>query len=624
MRGERRVKFCYNLRGNQFMIRSVPLKQALTQTLRLDRALRLVWKSAPGWMLANAGLVIAQGLLPLAGLYVVRQIVDTVTAGLANPDKQAAFQQVLFWLLLAAGIGILTALARSLGELASQAQAQLVTDHVSDLLHAQSIAVDLEYYENPSYYDTMHRAQAEAPYRPTSIVNGLVQLAQNAITLVGVVGLFLAFSPLVGIVMLLAALPGAFVRWYYARQSFRFEEEQAKNERKAWYYHWVLTDSSHAKEVRLFNLGQLFKGRNQDLRQALRQGRLALAGRRSTADFIVQALAALAIFGVLGLAAYQTLLGRITLGDLTAIYLGFQIGLSSLQAILRSLAGLYEDNLFLSHFYQFLDLQPIIRAPLHPEPIPDSLLKGVSFKGVSFSYPNSSREALAEVDLALAPGQVIALVGANGSGKTTLVKLLCELYYPTNGQITVDGIDMRQIDPVAWRRRISVVFQDYVHYHLTARENIWLGNIDQPLEPEAVELAARQSGADQVIQGLPQGYDTYLGTWFEDGKEISGGEWQKIALARAFLRDAQIIVLDEPTSSLDPLAEEEVFRQFRQLLHGKSAILISHRFSTVQMADFIYVLEQGRILEKGTHAELLARNGRYAEFYQVQAAHYQA
>ncbi len=604
------------------MIKTVPLKQALAQTLRLDRALRLVWKSAPGWTLANAGLVIAQGLLPLAGLYLVRQIVDAVSAGITNPDKQAAFRQVLVWLLLAGGVGILTALARSLGELAAQAQAQLVTDHVSDVLHSQSILVDLEYYENPAYYDTMHRAQAEAPYRPTSIVNGLVQLAQNVVSLVGVVGLFLSFSPLVGMVMLLAAFPGAFVRWYYARRSYQFEEQQAATERKAWYYHWVLTDSGHAKEVRLFDLGKLFKRRYQDLRQQLREGRLELARRRSLADFSVQALAVLAIFGTLGLAANQALMGRISLGDLTAIYLGFQIGLSSLQAILHSLAGLYEDNLFLSQFYQFLELRPVIRAPEDVQPAPVQLEKGIRFEGVSFSYPNTSQEALSGVDLELSPGQVIALVGANGSGKTTLIKLLCELYIPKNGRVIVDGVDLRQFDPVDWRRQISVVFQDFVHYYLTARENIWLGNITLSPGIDAVEDAARQSGADAVIRSLPQGYDTALGTWFEDGKELSGGEWQKIALARAFLRDAQIIVLDEPTSALDPLAEEDLFRQFRQLLHGKSAILISHRFSTVQMADYIYVLDKGSILEKGTHTDLLSQNGLYARFYQAQAAHY--
>ncbi|MBN1668022.1 MAG: ABC transporter ATP-binding protein [Anaerolineales bacterium] len=255
--------------------------------------------------------------------------------------------------------------------------------------------------------------------------------------------------------------------------------------------------------------------------------------------------------------------------------------------------------------------------------MPEPMRRKLEFKDVCFSYPNGSEPALNAVNLEIAPGEVIALVGANGSGKTTLIKLLCELYQPSRGQIEVDGIDLRLLDPLAWRKQISVVFQDYVHYYLTAGENIWMGNIDMPAELEMIEEAARQSGADAVIEGLPQGYDTTLGTWFEKGKELSSGEWQKIALARAFLRDAQIIVLDEPTSSLDPLSEAMVFQQFRQLLKGKSAILISHRFSTVQMADTIYVMEKGTIIEKGSHAALLRQNGRYAEFYRVQAANYQ-
>jgi ATP-binding cassette subfamily B protein len=340
-------------------------------------------------------------------------------------------------------------------------------------------------------------------------------------------------------------------------------------------------------------------------------------------DFLAQTLASVALFTAFGFTAWQALRGVLTLGDLVMVYLGFQSGLGFLQAILRGLAGLYEDNLFLTNFYRFLDLKPKIQPLANPRSIPAHITRGLVFEGVRFTYPGTTRPALESVDLTLAPGEVIALVGENGSGKTTLIKLLCLLYQPNAGRITLDGLDLRQVDPVRWRREISVTFQDYVHYALTAWENIWLGDIEQLPDRERIEAAARRAGIDAAIQRLPKGYDTSLGSLFEAGKELSTGEWQKVALARAFMREARIIVLDEPTSSLDPLAEAALFQRFRSLIDGRSAVLISHRFSTVQMADCIYVLDGGRIVEHGSHQVLLQREGLYARMYLAQVGLYQ-
>jgi ATP-binding cassette subfamily B protein len=598
----------------------VPLRKAIPQSLRLDRALRLVYRAAPGWTLVNLCLVVMLGLLPLAALYLMKRIVDLVTVGATVSDKTLAFQGVLTWVLLAAFVALLTAFSRSVVELASDAQSQLVTDHVSDQIHAQSILIDLEYYEDSGYYDTLHRAQREATYRPTRIVNGLIQIGQNGISLLGVAGLLFIFNPLLAVVLVAAAFPAALARVVYTRKLFNFEQEQTKQERKAWYYHWIMTDTSYAKELRLFNFGSLFQKRYRQLRQDLRTGRLAITRRRVSADFFVQVLAAVAIFGTLAYAAYLAIGGQITLGDLIAIFLSFQIGITSSQAILRGLAGLYEDNLFLTNFYQFLDLKPAITSPPHPVQLPGQIVDGVRFDGVSFSYPKGDKNVLDQIDLTLSPGQVIALVGQNGSGKTTLVKLLCQLYRPSSGRITLDGIDLGETDPVQWRGQISVVFQDYAHYQLRAWENIWLGEVASDPDFDRIVQAAIVAGVDPVIKELPNGYDSYLGHWFEDGSEISIGEWQKIALARAFMRDANIVVLDEPTSSLDPLAESELFMQFRRLIKNRSAILISHRFSTVQMADYIYVMDKGRIIERGTHPDLLQMGGHYAHLFQAQVA----
>ena len=594
---------------------------ALKQTL--PRALSLVWDMAPGWTVVNIILVIVLGLLPLAGLYLTKLIVDTVTAGLGAPEIAVIFNQVVILILLAAGVALILAVARSVSELASEAQSMIVTDGVSDILHAQSLAVDLEYYEETSYYDTLHRAQQEAPYRPARIVNGLVQMGQGGISLIGIAGLLIAYNWLIAVILFAAAIPAALVRFAYARKMFRFEQDQTGTERQAWYYHWILTDSTHAKEVRLYDLGNLFRERFHSLRSDLRNERLKMFKKRTLYDVLSQAIATIALFGIFALIAYQALSGTITIGDLVMYYLAFQLGLGYIQNVFRALAGLYEDNLFITTFYRFLDLKPKIQVPIHPLPVPEPPQKGVVFDNVRFSYPNGEKEVLAGVSLTLHPQEVIALVGENGSGKTTLVKLLCRLYDPTEGTITVDGIDIRDFDPVSWRKEISVLFQDYVHYYLSARENIWVGDVRKEPDPLHIIEAARESGADHVIRQLPREYDTHLGHWFDEGQELSEGEWQKIALARAFFHDSGIIILDEPTSSLDPLAESELFVHFKILLKGRSAVLISHRFSTVAMADRIFVLEKGSIIEQGTHEELLRMNGKYAHLFRTQAEHYQ-
>jgi ATP-binding cassette subfamily B protein len=599
------------------------LGQKIQKGLRLGRALRLVWKSAPGWTLVNSILVVVQGLLPLTALYLLKRIIDAVTAGFSAPDKTAAFQAALFWITLAGAVALFSVLARSLSELTGQAQSLVVTDKVSDILHAQSIVMDLEYYEDSRYYNTLHRAQQEAPSRPTRIVNGLVQIGQNSISLLGIAGLLFAFNWLLALVIFAVALPGALVRIVYARRLYGFEQKQTENERRAWYYHWMMTGSAHAKEIRMFNLGNLFQERFRKLRQQLREGRLSLSRRRTFSDFLTQTLTTAAIFGTLAFISFQTIRGAITVGSLVMYYSAFQAGVGFLQGILRGMTGLYEDNLFLANFYQFLALDPKIQAPSRPRSVPQKIEQGIAFQDVHFQYPGEPQEVLQGIDLTIAPGQVIALVGENGSGKTTLIKLLCRLYDPAQGKITIDGINLSHLDPICWRRELSVIFQDYIQYHLSVWENIWLGNVETQPNREQITQAARLSGADPIIRRLPEGYDTQLGHWFQKGHELSIGEWQKVALARAFLRDSRFVVLDEPTSSLDPLAEAELFQQFRKLIQGRSAILISHRFSTVQMADYIYVLNQGRIIERGSHQELLTQNGFYARLFRAQAEHYQ-
>ncbi|HMK92340.1 MAG TPA: ABC transporter ATP-binding protein, partial [Thermoleophilia bacterium] len=455
------------------------------------------------------------------------------------------------------------------------------------------------------------------------IVNDLVSIGQGAISVVGVLAMLFALNWMVGLVIVVAALPAGVFRVRYSARLYKWERRRTGADRMSWYLHWLLTDGSRAKEIRLFDLGATFRARFRELRTTLRRERLAIVTRRSAADFLSGAIAVAAVFGTFAYIAWRTVQGTLSVGAMVKYYGAFQLGLSSLQQVLGSLAGLYEDNLFLTYFHEFQGLGRTVHDAADPRPVPRPMRDGVVFDRVSFAYPDTDRTAIDRVSLAIRPGEVAALVGPNGSGKTTLVKLLCRLYDPTEGCISIDGLDLRDFEVVDLRRGVSVIFQDYAQYQLSARENIWLGNVTLDESDPAVEAAACDSGADEVIAALPEGYDTRLGKVFEDGEELSIGEWQKVALARAFVRPAEILVFDEPTSALDPLAEWNVFERIRERAEGRAVILISHRFSTVRMADSIHIMDRGRIVESGTHDELMALDGRYARMYEVQARAYQ-
>ncbi|MCL4503937.1 MAG: ABC transporter ATP-binding protein/permease [Deltaproteobacteria bacterium] len=601
---------------------ALTIKEKIRHSLHLERALRLVWQSAPGWTIANFGLILIQGLLPLVSLYLMKLIVDAVTGGLAAQGKPEALQRVLLLVVIAAAAALFAAACRSLAEMVKEAQTQVITDHVADVIHGKSVAVDLEYYEDPRYYDTLHRAQQEATYRPASIMNSLMQLGQSSISLVALAGLLVSFHWWVAAMLFAATVPGVLLRLKYAHRMYGWQRQHTQVERRAAYFHWMLTDGGHAKEIRLFGLGPLFMDWFRELRRKLRVGRLKLSARRSLADLTTQTSATLAIFGTLALVAYQAVKGTITIGDMVMYYGAFQRAQTSLQEVWSGLTRLYEDNLFLANFSEFLDLQPRLAAPPIPAAMPRPIKQGFFVEKVNFHYPTGDRTVLEDISLRILPGQVVALVGENGSGKTTLIKLLSRLYDPVSGRITIDGTDLRQFDPKALREEVSVIFQDYAHYWLTARENIWLGDISLSPRDDKIYAAARQTRADDFIQMLPRGYDTVLGHEFEDQGELSLGEWQKVALARAFLRQSRLIILDEPTSWMDARAEYEVFKSFRQLFQGRMVLLISHRFSTVRLADYIYVLEGGRLTESGTHDELVRQAGKYAHLYEIQAASY--
>jgi ATP-binding cassette subfamily B protein len=598
------------------------IENKLQQATRFVPALRLVWQSSPGWTIARIVLVVVQGIIPLILIYTSKLIIDTVTEGLALADKTEAFRQLIPFFIIAIVATLINSLGNSLTELVSTAHSQKVTDFMQGIIHSKSLEADLEYYENAQYYNALQRAQQEAPYRPPQILNRLAQVGQNAISLVAMIGLLLSLHWGIIGVLLVAAIPTVLVRMKYSRVMYHWQRKRTEMERQSMYLGWMITNDQYAKEIRLFNIGSLFSQWYLKLRQKLYQERVAIVTKRSLAYFLAQAVSGILVFAVFVFITYQTIQGVLKLGDLVLYYQALQRGQNNLKLFLTNISGLYEDNLFLANLYEFLDLKPNLVDVEHPKNFPLPLQKKIAFENVSFQYSNSNRQALQNINLTIKPGETIALVGENGSGKTTLIKLLCRLYDPTSGKITVDGIDLRLLKIDDLRRQISVMFQDYAKYHFTAEENIRLGNIEIPEKDSKIIAAARRSGADEVINGLPKKYNTILGKLFEQGEELSIGQWQKVALARAFLRESQVIVLDEPTSAMDPKAEYEVFKKFRELIKEQAAILITHRLSTVRMADRIYVMDRGSIVESGTHEELIGLKGAYAHLFETQAKNY--
>ncbi|WP_404787079.1 ABC transporter ATP-binding protein [Altericista sp. CCNU0014] len=597
------------------------IKTQLTQALHLLPALKLVWQSSPRWTAVRAITLVVQGVMPLVSLFLLKLVIDQIALSIAVVDRSAAFDRALFLLLLLGGAMLLTSVCTTLSEVVSAAQAQRVTDYMQELLHSKSVAADLEYYENAQYYDTLQRAQQEAPFRPNQILNRVTQILQSGISLVGILGLLLSLYWGLAGVLLVAAMPALWVRLRFSKVLYQWQRKRTALNRQAMYLGTMLVHDQYAKEVRLFNLGQLFKERFRNIRAQVYRETLHITLRKAIASLWAESFAEILTVGIFCFIAYETIHGRLKIGDLVLYQQALQRGETALQGVLNGLSGLYEDNLFLNNLYEFLNLTPKIVDRPHPKPFPRPIQLGIALEQVSFRYADSTRQALDSVSLAIRPGETIALVGENGSGKTTLVKLLCRLYEPTAGRITIDGVDIRDFAIADLRQEISVLFQDYAKYHFSAKENIWLGNIQSSTDRD-VEAAARRSGAHSVIEQLPQGYDTILGKLFEHGEELSIGQWQKVALARAFLRNSQLIVLDEPTSAMDPMAEYEVFQRFRELMRDRMAVLISHRLSTVKMADRIYLMAHGRIAEAGTHEELVQLNGSYAKLFESQAENY--
>ena len=584
------------------------------------RALELVWSTNRGLTVALALLTLIAGVLPASVAYIGSLIVDAVAKGMqAGADADPA-RVVALVILEGSLIAAIAASQRGLSLCQSLLRAQL-GQRVNVMILEKALTLDLRHFEDSEFYDKLTRARREASTRPLSLVTRTFGLVQNGISLVSYGVLLSRFSPWAVAVLLLAGLPAFIAETKFSGDAFRLFRWRSPETRMQIYLETVLAREDHAKEVKLYGLGPRLLERYRDIFRRLYKEDRALTIRRDAWGFGLGLIGTIALYAAYAWIAVSTVRRAITLGQMTMYVALFRQGQSAVSAILSSIGGMYEDNLYLSTLYEYLETEvpePAGAATKGPHPE-----DGIRFEDVSFTYPEAEQPALEHIDLHLTPGSSLALVGENGSGKTTLIKLLTRLYQPTAGRILLDGRDLAEWDEQALRERIGVIFQDFTRYQMLVGENVGAGD-ERYFEDEVRWREAAEKGmASEFIETLPAGYQTQLGKWFKDGRELSGGQWQKIALARAFMRTrADILVLDEPTAAMDAQAEADIFEHFRQLAKERITILISHRFSTVRMADQIAVLDRGRIVECGSHEELMRLNGRYAHLFTLQARGY--
>jgi len=582
------------------------------------KTFRLLWEAAPRYTTAWTGLLVIQGILPAALVYLTKLVVDSMIVAVNAGGAWELVRPALILVAMLALTMLLTEVLQFVVEWIRVAQADLIQDHIKSLVHQKSASVDMGLYESPEYHDKLEQAGNDAGNRPLAFLESTGSLLQNGITLLAMGAILLRYSVWLPMVLLISTIPALIVVVRFDRRYHEWWRGATADRRWTQYYDVMLTHRIAAPEMRLFSLSQPFQGFYRKLRSQLRNDRLVQLRKQSLAKGGASVLALLVSGGTMAWMGWRALNGFFTLGDLALFYQALNRGQGMMRSLLTSVGQIYKNTLFLETLFEFLNLKSTVNDPLEPLPALKKLKHGIEFRNITFRYPGSQQPILQNFSLFIPAGKIVAIVGANGAGKTTLLKLLCRFFDPESGSIELDGVDIRRFSIKELWRLITITFQLPLNYHAPVRDSIAMGDLASQPTLEKIEEAARNAGAHDFISRLPSGYDTLLGKVHADGIELSGGQWQRLALARAYLRQAPIVLLDEPTSFIDSWSEADWFDRFRRLATGRTATVITHRFTIAMRADIIHVLDQGQIVESGAHHELLSQGRKYARSWRAQ------